>query len=204
MISRLAGTLVSKQPPHMVIDVAGVGYEVEAPLPVFFDLPATGQPVVILTHLSVKEDSHTLYGFATEAERRLFRQLLRISGIGAKLALTILSGARGEELARYVMHGDAAALTRLPGIGKKTAERIIIELRDKLGDLALVSATGSGTGSGTGRAAAGEALGAAITALIALGYKAQEAGRMARGAAQPDMSVEEIIRHALQATMKHG
>lgn len=200
MISRLAGTLVSKQPPHMVIDVAGVGYEVEAPLPVFFDLPATGQPVVILTHLSVKEDSHTLYGFASEAERRLFRQLLRISGIGAKLALTILSGARGEDLARYVVEGDAAALIRLPGIGKKTAERIIIELRDKLGDLAMVSATGSTPG----RAVTGDALGAATTALIALGYKAQEAGRMARGAAQPGMSVEEIIRHALQATVKHG
>jgi len=200
MIARLAGTLVSKQPPHLVIDVAGVGYEVEAPLPVFFDLPATGQPVVILTHLSVKEDSHTLYGFATEAERRLFRQLLRISGIGAKLALTILSGARGEELARYVVQGDAAALTRLPGIGKKTAERIIIELRDKLGDLSLVSAAGPAGA----RAAAGDALGEAITALIALGYRAQEAARMARSAAQPGMGVEEIIRHALQAMVKHG
>jgi Holliday junction DNA helicase RuvA len=200
MIARLAGTLVSKQPPHLVIDVAGVGYEVEAPLPVFFDLPATGQPVVILTHLSVKEDSHTLYGFATEAERRLFRQLLRISGIGAKLALTILSGARGEELARYVVQGDAAALTRLPGIGKKTAERIIIELRDKLGDLSIAPAAGPAAGA----AATGDALGAAVTALIALGYKAQEAARMARGVAQPGMSVEEIIRHALQATVKHG
>jgi Holliday junction DNA helicase RuvA len=200
MIARLAGTLVSKQPPHMVIDVAGVGYEVEAPLPVFFDLPETGQPVVILTHLSVKEDSHTLYGFATEAERRLFRQLLRISGIGAKLALTILSGARGDELARYVVEGDAAALTRLPGIGKKTAERIIIELRDKMGDLTMASTTGTAGA----RAASGDALGAAVTGLIALGYKAQEAGRMARGAAQPGMSVEEIIRHALQATVKHG
>jgi Holliday junction DNA helicase RuvA len=200
MIARLAGTLVSKQPPHMVIDVAGVGYEVEAPLPVFFDLPETGQPVVILTHLSVKEDSHTLYGFATEAERRLFRQLLRISGIGAKLALTILSGARGEELARYVVEGDAAALTRLPGIGKKTAERIIIELRDKLGDLSMVSAADPAGA----RVAAGDALGEAVTALIALGYKAQEAARMARSAAQPGMGVEEIIRHALQAMVKHG
>jgi holliday junction DNA helicase RuvA len=200
MIARLAGTLVSKQPPHLVIDVAGVGYEIEAPLPVFFDLPETGQPVVILTHLSVKEDSHTLYGFATEAERRLFRQLLRISGIGAKLALTILSGARGDELARYVVEGDTAALTRLPGIGKKTAERIIIELRDKMGDLTLAATTAAGGA----RSAGGEALGAATTGLIALGYKAQEAGRMARGAAQPGMSVEQIIRHALQATVKHG
>jgi Holliday junction DNA helicase RuvA len=198
MIARLAGTLISKQPPLLVIDVAGVGYEVEAPLPVFYDLPETGQPVVILTHLSVKEDSHTLYGFASEAERRLFRQLLKISGIGAKLALTILSGASGEELARYVVERDAAALTRLPGIGKKTAERIIIELRDKLDDLPA----GGAPGAGGATPAAGSALGEATNALIALGYKPQEAGRMARNVAQPDMSVEEIIRQALQTMVK--
>jgi Holliday junction DNA helicase RuvA len=198
MIARLAGTLISKQPPLLVIDVAGVGYEVEAPLPVFYDLPETGQPVVILTHLSVKEDSHTLYGFASEAERRLFRQLLKISGIGAKLALTILSGASGEDLARYVVERDAAALTRLPGIGKKTAERIIIELRDKLDDLPA----GGASGAGGATPAAGSALGEATNALIALGYKPQEAGRMARNVAQPDMSVEEIIRQALQTMVK--
>ena len=198
MIARLAGILLSKQPPLMVIDVGGVGYEVEAPLPVFYDLPEAGQPVVILTHLSVKEDSHTLYGFAGEAERTLFRQLLKISGIGAKLALTILSGASGEELARYVAERDAAALTRLPGIGKKTAERIIIELRDKLDSLPA----GAGFSVGAGQAPAGTALGEATNALIALGYKSQEAGRMARQVAQPEMSVEEIIRHALQSTVK--
>jgi len=198
MIARLAGTLISKQPPLLVIDVAGVGYEVEAPLPVFYDLPETGQPVVILTHLSVKEDSHTLYGFASEAERRLFRQLLKISGIGAKLALTILSGASGEELARYVVERDAAALTRLPGIGKKTAERIIIELRDKLDDLPA----GGASVAGGATPAAGSALGEATNALIALGYKPQEAGRMARNVAKPDMSVEEIIRLALQTMVK--
>ena len=197
MIARLAGTLVSKQPPLMVIDVAGVGYEVEAPLPVFYDLPENGQPVVILTHLSVKEDSHTLYGFASEAERSLFRQLLKISGIGAKLALTILSGASGDELARYVVDRDAAALTRLPGIGKKTAERIIIELRDKLDNLPAGAAVGGG-----GKAPAGTPLSEATNALIALGYKPQEAGRMARGIAQPEMSVEEIIRHALKSTVQ--
>lgn len=198
MIARLAGILLSKQPPLMVIDVGGVGYEVEAPLPVFYDLPEAGQPVVILTHLSVKDDSHTLYGFAGEAERTLFRQLLKISGIGAKLALTILSGASGEELARYVVERDAAALTRLPGIGKKTAERIIIELRDKLDSLPA----GAGFSVGAGQAPAGTALGEATNALIALGYKPQEAGRMARQVAQPEMSVEEIIRHALQSTVK--
>jgi Holliday junction DNA helicase RuvA len=198
MIARLAGTLLSKQPPLLVIDVAGVGYEVEAPLPMFYDLPETGQPVVILTHLSVKEDSHTLYGFASESERTLFRQLLKISGIGAKLALTILSGASGDELARFVAEGDAASLTRLPGIGKKTAERIIIELRDKLEGLPA----GGAPGAGSGKAQAGSALGEATNALIALGYKPQEAGRMARSVTQPEMSVEEILRLALQSTVK--
>jgi Holliday junction DNA helicase RuvA len=198
MIARLAGTLISKQPPLMVIDVAGVGYEVEAPLPVFYDLPETGQPVVILTHMSVKEDSHTLYGFASEAERTLFRQLLKISGIGAKLALTILSGASGDQLARYVMERDAAALTRLPGIGKKTAERIIIELRDRLDDLP----PGAGLTSGGAEVVAGNAVSEATNALVALGFKPQEAARMARAAARPDMSVEQVIRHALQATVK--
>jgi len=198
MIARLAGTLLSKQPPLMVIDVGGVGYEVEAPLPVFYDLPETGQPVVVLTHLSVKEDSHTLYGFASEAERSLFRQLLKISGIGAKLALAILSGASSEELARYVLDRDTAALTRLPGIGKKTAERIIIELRDKLDTLP----GGAAITGVAGKAPAGSALGEATNALIALGYKSQEAGRMARNVAQQDMSVEEIIRHALQSMVQ--
>ena len=199
MIARLAGTLIAKQPPLMVIDVAGIGYEIEAPLSVFYDLPETGQPVVILTHLSVKEDSHTLYGFASEGERRLFRQLLKISGIGAKLALTILSGASGDDLARFVAEGDSAALTRLPGIGKKTAERIIIELRDKLDDFPVGPAGGAG-----GPPPAADALGEAVNALAALGYKPQEASRMARSAAKPGMAVEDIIRHALQATVKSG
>lgn len=198
MIARLSGTLVSKQPPLLVIDVAGVGYEVEAPLPVFYDLPETGQPVVILTHLSVKDDAHTLYGFASESERTLFRQLLKISGIGAKLALTILSGASGEELARYVAERDAAALTRLPGIGKKTAERIIIELRDKLDYQPAAGAASPGAAAAPAAGAVGEA----INALIALGYKPQHASRMAREAAGPDMAVEEIIRQALQATVR--
>ena len=198
MIARLAGTLIHKQPPLMVIDVAGVGYEVEAPLSVFYDLPELGQAVVILTHLSIKDDSHTLYGFSSEVERTLFRQLLKISGIGAKLALTILSGASGEELARYVAERDSASLTRLPGIGKKTADRIIIELRDKL-DLipfAALKATGGGP------VIPADAVSEAITALNALGYRPQESGSMVRKVAEPEMSVEEIIRHALQSMVK--
>jgi Holliday junction DNA helicase RuvA len=195
MIARLSGTLVSKQPPTLVIDVNGVGYEVEAPLSVFYDLPESGQPVVLLTHLSVSDTAHTLYGFASEAERTLFRQLLKISGIGAKLALTILSGASGAELARYVADRDTASLTRLPGIGKKTAERIIIELRDKLGDLPEPA----GGLPGGGVAAGGSAAAEARNALAALGYKPQEASRMVQAIAKPEMGTEEIIRLALQA-----
>ena len=194
MIARLAGTLIFKQPPLMVIDVGGVGYEVEAPLSVFYELPEVGEPLVILTHLSVKEDSQTLYGFASESERTLFRQLLKISGIGAKLALTILSGATGEELARYVAERDSASLTRLPGIGKKTAERIIIELRDKLDDFPVTPVAAA-----DGSAAASGAINEAVQALNALGYKPQEANRMVRNVAQPGMGVEEIIRHALHS-----
>ncbi|MBT8047561.1 MAG: Holliday junction branch migration protein RuvA [Xanthomonadales bacterium] len=198
MIARLAGTLIHKLPPLMVIDVAGVGYEVEAPLSVFYDLPEVGQAVVVLTHLSIKDDSHTLYGFSSEAQRTVFRQLLKISGIGAKLALTILSGATSEELARYVAEEDSAALTRLPGIGKKTAERIIIELRDKL-DIIPVSAGGAPENR---TSAPASAVGEAITALNALGYKPQESSSMARAVAEPDMDVEEIIRLALKSVVR--
>ena len=199
MIARLAGTLIHKQAPLMVIDVAGVGYEVEAPLPVFYDLPEIGQAIVILTHLSVKDDSHTLYGFSSEDERTLFRLLLKISGIGAKLALTILSGASGQELARYVTERDSASLIRIPGIGKKTAERIIIELQDKLG---FTAQAGSVAVAG-GPALPADALSEAITALIALGYKPQESSSMARSVAGPEMNVEDIIRLALQTRVKH-
>ena len=198
MIARLSGTLIHKQPPLMVVDVVGIGYEVEAPLSVFSDLPEIGQPVVILTHLAIKDDSHTLYGFSSVEQRTVFRQLLKISGIGAKLALAILSGASGEELARYVAENDSASLTRLPGIGKKTAERIIIELRDKLDILP----TSSGSSLQRGTAVSGNAISEATHALNALGYKPQEVAHMVRSVAQADMSAEDIIRSALQSMIK--
>jgi len=198
MIARLSGILLEKDPPNLVIDVNGVGYEVEAPLSVFFDLPETGQPIVLLTHLQVSQDHQTLYGFRTAGERTLFRQLLKISGIGAKLALTILSGASGDELARLVADGDAAALTRLPGIGKKTAERIIIELRDKLGDMPVSLPGAAGAAAGL----AGGAVAEASDALRALGYKAGEVNRMVRDVAEKGMEAEEIIRKALQSMVK--
>lgn len=193
MISRLSGTLLEVHPPQLVVDVHGVGYEVEAPNGVFDGLPEVGQPIVLLTHFQVSQDHQTLYGFASAAERTLFRQLLKISGIGAKLALTILSGASGDALARFVADGDVASLTRLPGIGKKTAERIIVELRDKLDDLPAALA---GTGPGQAKDSGPEAEAAA--ALHALGYKPAEVSRMLRDVAEPEMSAEDIIRKALQ------
>jgi Holliday junction DNA helicase RuvA len=198
MISRLSGILVEKNPPLLVIDVGGVGYEVEAPLGVFGELPETGQPVVMLTHLQISQDHQTLYGFSSVAQRTLFRQLLKISGIGAKLALTILSGASGDDLARYVADGDAASLTRLPGIGKKTAERIIIELRDKLDILPPVLPGSHGAGGAVATGAVAEA----GSALRALGYKPAEISRMIAEVAEPDLEAEEIIRRALQSMVR--
>lgn len=195
MIGRLIGTLAEKQPPRLLIDVGGIGYEVEAPMSTIYDLPAVGQEVRPLTHLVVKEDSHTLYGFLREADRALFRSLLRISGVGAKLALTILSGTNADEFARLVSDGDAAALTRLPGIGKKTAERLIMEMRDRLGDLPLSAPPVRLPG---GRAAPGDPAGEAVEALISLGYKPPEASRMVRKVAEAGMDSENIIRECLK------
>jgi Holliday junction DNA helicase RuvA len=192
MISRLSGALLEVNPPWVVIDVQGVGYEVEVPNSVLDGLPPVGQPVVLLTHFQVSQDHQSLYGFASARERTLFRQLLKISGIGAKLALTILSGASGDSLARYVADGDTAALTKLPGIGKKTAERIIIELRDKLDDLPA-PLPGSPAASG-----AGGAQREAADALRALGYKDAEVNRLLREIADPDLDAEGLIRKALQ------
>jgi len=199
MIARLSGILLDKSPPLMVIDVNGVGYEVEAPLGVFTELPENGKPVAILIHHHFSQDSQTLYGFASSGEREIFRKLLRINGIGAKLALAILSGASGEELARYVAAADVAALTRLPGIGKKTAERIIMELRDKLTGISI----GAGGGPRPGAApATGDPATEAGHALASLGYKPAEVSRMISAVAEAGMDAEAIIRKALQTRVK--
>jgi len=198
MIARLSGILLDKTPPHFVIDVNGIGYEVEAPSGVFLDLPENGKPVAIVIHHHFSQDSQTLYGFASLAERELFRKLLKVNGIGAKLGLTILSGASGEELGRYVATADVASLTRIPGIGKKTAERIIIELRDKLGGFVSGSAAGSPAAGGQGAKPATEA----SHALAALGYKPAEVSRMISAVAEAGMDAEEIIRKALTTRVK--
>ena len=199
MIARLSGTLLDKNPPYLVVDVNGVGYEIEAPLGVFSDLPQNGERVTILVHHHFSQDSQTLYGFASLGERELFRKLLKISGIGAKMALAILSGASGEELARYVATGDVASLTRVPGIGKKTAERIIMELRDKLEGMNIGASGGPVAGAvPVGTDPASEA----SHALASLGFKPAEVSRMIGVVAETGMEAEEIIRKALQTRIK--
>ena len=196
MIGRLRGTLLNKQPPTLLIEVGGVGYDVEAPLSTFAVLPTVNQEAILHTHLAVREDAQVLYGFATLGERDLFRDLIKVSGIGAKLALTILSGTDADELARCVRDDDVAALTRLPGIGRKTAQRLLVELRDRMpGDLA----GGPGAG-GTARPQSPE--NDAREALISLGFKPDDAARRLREVADPSLSAEELIRRALQATVR--
>lgn len=201
MIGRLRGLLAWKQPPYLMIDANGVGYELEASLTTFQTLPEIGAEVTLHTHLAVREDAHTLYGFASTAERGLFRNLIRVAGIGPRLALLILSGMSVELFGRCVREGDAGSLTRLPGIGKKTAERLIIEMRDRIGELGLNPAAVVLPG---GRAAlpAANPLDDAISALVALGYKLPEASRMVQAIESEGMSSETIIRQALQASVR--
>ena len=195
MIGRLRGILALKQPPWLVVDVNGVGYELEAPMSTFYDLPELGREVSLFTHYAQKEDSVSLYGFLREGERRLFRDVQKVSGFGAKIALAVLSGVSVDEFARLVQAGDVAALTRIPGIGKKTAERMVVELRDRAADLA------SGAPAGM-TAAAGDPVADAATALQQLGYKPAEAVRMARDAAGAGDEAAAIIRKALQSALR--
>ena len=201
MIGRLQGVLLSKQPPQLLIDVNGVGYEVDAPMSTFYQLPSTGETIVLHTHLVVREDAQLLYGFYAEKERHLFRSLIKINGVGPKLALTILSGISFDEFATYVMEDNAKALTALPGVGKKTAERLIIELRDKIGkDFDAVLPTRSSADKLINDAV--DPVSDAVSALTALGYKAQEASRMVRSIESDGLSTEEIIRQSLQGVMR--
>jgi Holliday junction DNA helicase RuvA len=203
VIGRLRGEIVAKRPPHLLVDVSGVGYELEAPMSTFYDLPGVGAAVVLHTHLVVREDAHVLYGFAREAERALFRSLLRVSGVGPKMALAILSGMNADEFARCVQRDDTAALSRLPGIGKKTAERLIIEMRDRLGRLDDEAFAVAVRPQG-GAAAAPTAVEDAMSALVALGYKPPEASRMVRAVAAEGLASEELIRAALKAAAPQG
>lgn len=195
MIGRLKGILVHKQPPWLVVDVHGVGYELEAPMSTFYDLPEVGREVALFTHYAQKEDSVSLYGFLHEGERRLFRDVQRVSGIGARIALAVLSGSSVDEFARMLQTSDIAALTRIPGIGKKTAERMVVELRDRAADFALGGLPGA-------LGIPGDPLSESIIALQTLGYKPAEADRMARKAAVDGDDAAAIIRKALQSALR--
>lgn len=200
MIGRLTGILLEKQPPQLLLDVNGVGYEVEAPMSTFYQLPAVGDKVTLHTHLIVREDAQLLCGFATPVERQLFRHLIKVNSVGAKLALSILSGISAAEFARCVQEKDSAALTRLPGVGKKTAERLIIEMHDRLDDLPaeLLPVTPEST---TRVAQASSAERDALSALVALGYKPQEASRLLQHVDTDGLESEVIIRLALKAAV---
>jgi len=198
MIGRLKGELLFKQPPHLLVDVSGVGYELEAPMSTIYDLPEAGHEVVLLTHLTIRDDAHILFAFLTEAERSLFRTLIKVNGVGPKMGLGILSAMNPAEFRARILQGDNAALTKIPGVGKKTAERLIIEMRDRL------EKTEAGVESyavGTTPSSRADPLTEATQALVALGYKPQEASRMTGRIDSDGLSSDEIIRQSLRAVL---
>ena len=199
MIGFLRGRIVKKQPPGLTLDVNGVGYELEASMNTFYQLPGAGEEAELLTHLAVREDAHTLYGFSSEDERYLFRALIRVNGVGAKMALAILSGISAPEFGHCIETGDATRLMRLPGVGKKTAQRLIVEMRDRLEDWRAGERPDQNRAEARGRAA--EPVNEAINAMISLGYRPQEAGRLVRAVAAGDMDSEALIRAALKAAL---
>jgi Holliday junction DNA helicase RuvA len=202
MIGRLHGEVAEKKAPYLLLDVNGVGYELEAPLSTFFNLPDKGQPVTLYTHLVVRDDAHVLYGFSNEAERSLFRSLLKVNGVGAKMALGILSGMSGEEFFQCVQNEDIAALVRLPGIGRKTAQRLLVEMRDRLDRMEFSPTLTKVAVTKAGAARPATPVSDAIAALTALGYRPQDAGSMVKAVETAGQTSEELIRAALQAAAK--
>ena len=195
MIGHLRGRLAAKHPPQLVLDVGGVGYEIEAPMSTFYGLPAVGAEVNLHTHLVVREDAHVLFGFGTERERSLFRELIKVSGVGPRIALAILSGVSVEEFHRCVESDDVASLVRVPGIGRKTAERLVVEMRDRIAGLAGSVVSGrAGVVPGTVASPQSEA----FSALVALGYKPAEVTRLLQKVDPAVTSTEDMIRHALR------
>ncbi len=194
MIGTLSGRLTRKKAPHVIVECNGVGYEVETPMPTFFELPKTGNAVFLHTHLYVREDIQTLYGFASEEEKHLFRLLLRVSGVGARMALAILSGMTVADFERCVQHEDSAMLVKIPGIGKKTAERLIIEMRDRIdkAPLEVVSST----------RVQPDARSEAVDALVSLGYKPAEVRKLLGELDVGDKSAEDLIRLALRQAVR--
>ncbi len=200
MIGRLRGEIAVKQPPELLLDVNGVGYEILAPMSTFYELPPVGEQITLFTHLAIRDDAHVLYGFAQVSERALFRGLLKVNGVGAKMALAILSGMSADEFSRCVQSNDTASLVRLPGIGKKTAERLIIEMRDRLQKLLDLPKTGTIAAIPVPlNQVAASPTNDAIDALIALGYKPADASNMVRVVESDGLASEAIIRAALKA-----
>lgn len=204
MIGRLSGTLIQKQPPLLMLDVHGVGYEVQAPMSTFYSLPELDSQVVLLIHMVVREDAQLLYGFYSESERRLFKSLIKVNGVGPKLALTILSGISANEFVQVVKNNDESGLVRLPGIGKKTAQRLIVEMKDRLNDWQDDTAGNlekTSTASDTLNTEQ-DIIKEATSALIALGYKPVEAGKMISKLDKQDQSSESLIKQALKNTVR--
>ena len=197
MIGQLRGTLLEKQPPRLLVDVAGVGYEVEAPMTVFYDLPESGAELTLYTHFVVREDAQLLYGFTGRYERELFRSLIKVNGVGPKMALAILSGIEADRLAACIRDQDTTSLVKVPGIGKKTAERLIMELRDKAG-----ATTAEGLSAGYGGAAPIGALQEARAALASLGYKPAEVERLSQAVFEEGLDTETLIQRALKRAIR--
>jgi holliday junction DNA helicase RuvA len=198
VIGRLRGKLIQKQAPWLLIDVQGVAYEVEVSMTTIYKLPAIDEELTLFTHLVIRDDAHLLFGFAEEHERLLFRTLIKVNGVGAKMALAILSGMEADEFAQCIRDGDGARLTRLPGVGKKTAERLIVEMRDKLKDWQSLSGSTKNSQSRP-LVISSDPSDEAVSALVSLGYKPQEASKYVLAIASDEMSSEEIIREALKS-----
>ena len=204
MIGRVRGILLEKQPPHLLVETGGLGYEIEAPMSVFYKLPEIGMEVTLYTHFVVREDAQLLYGFSDVRERQLFRTLIKISGVGPKLGLTILSGIEASDFVRCVHDGDSSTLVKLPGVGKKTAERLIVELKDKLSQWDAASVNDGLAGTPLGQLAAQQAKNIeqeAVEALVALGYKPQDASKTISKIYSDGMTSEELIRLALKSML---
>ena len=192
MIGRITGTLLEKHPPQVMVDIGGIGYEVDVPMSTFYNLPACGERITLYTHLAIREDAHLLYGFGTDSERQAFRQLLKVSGIGAKTALSVLSGMSVTELANAIAAQEVGRIIKVPGIGKKTAERLLLELRDKFSAATATVTTAGAQPSGESDI---------LNALNALGYNDKEASWAVRQL-PPDLSVSDGIRQSLKLLTK--
>jgi len=201
MIGRLQGEIIEKQAPYLLLDVNGVGYELEAPMSTFYELPECGQLVMLHTHLMIRDDAHTLYAFKQVRDRSLFRNLLKVNGVGAKMALAILSGMDSNAFTQCIHHGDIDSLVRIPGVGKKTAERLILDMRDRLDKEVTLQVASNGKNGNDVNGYVQDPIADAVSALVSLGYKPNEASRMVGNVDTKSQNSEDIIRQALKTSM---